>query len=249
LKDNRRGARKTSPLPRVPTVPPKRAYDRTVEETEAVVQEEVKQHFQKKVPEPKVSIPEKTVKHFVNLLNQPSQVEMSLDDNYTRTIKKQMIAKKSIAQSSRTKRDVPQLGLQAKQSIPDLKVLPENVPHDHVLGDVDPEIVAQVAKSMGMTVEDFLSDNIELPKAVVARQYVAGEPLVSEEDYMKLPTNMRNLHDWYMQASKGEQIYLVADVGKEYYFREESIHIEFTELFQLFHLRALDKSLISCYCL
>jgi hypothetical protein len=74
--------------------------------------------------------------------------------------------------------------------------------------------------------------------------------LVSDEQLRKLPTNMRKLHDWYIAASKDEQKYLVASVDKEYYFREgETIHIEFPEFFQLFNLDALDKSLISCYCL
>ena len=44
--------RKLPPLPRVPTVPPPRAYDRTVEENEAIVQGEVDAHFHKKKTRP-----------------------------------------------------------------------------------------------------------------------------------------------------------------------------------------------------
>jgi hypothetical protein len=41
----------------------------------------------------------------------------------------------------------------------------------------------------------------------------------------------------------------MAKVAKEYYFREDEIHIEFLEFFQLMNQDALDKSLMSCYCL
>jgi hypothetical protein len=42
---------------------------------------------------------------------------------------------------------------------------------------------------------------------------------------------------------------LTAKVANEYYFREEEIHIDFSEFFQLFNEDALEKSLMSCYCL
>jgi hypothetical protein len=42
---------------------------------------------------------------------------------------------------------------------------------------------------------------------------------------------MRNLHDWYLLASKREQTMLVAKVPEEYYFHEDEIYIEFSELF------------------
>jgi hypothetical protein len=42
---------------------------------------------------------------------------------------------------------------------------------------------------------------------------------------------MLNLHDWYMLASKDGQTILVVKVVEEYYFCEDTIHIEFPELF------------------
>jgi hypothetical protein len=44
-------------------------------------------------------------------------------------------------------------------------------------------------------------------------------------------------------------MYIVASIPWEYYYRKEEIHIEMNELWQLFNLEALDKSLMSCYCL
>jgi hypothetical protein len=64
-----------------------------------------------------------------------------------------------------------------------------------------------------------------------------------------MPAHLQNLHAWYLISSKHEQTMIIAKVAKEYYFREEEIHIDFLELFQLMNQEALDKSLISCYCL
>ena len=106
-----------------------------------------------------------------------------------------------------------------------------------------------LAAQMNMSVAELLSGADNLPKADVARIYVEEEPLVSAERHHALPTHMRNLHDWYMNAAKVGRKMLVAQVAQEYYFREETIHVEFPELFQLFNQDALDKSLVSCYCL
>ena len=109
---------------------------------------------------------------------------------------------------------------------------------------------AVLAAEMGVTVAELLSsqDNV-LPVLPVAPKYVRGLPLVSEEKLPQLPTHMRNLHDWYMETAESGRKYIVAKVPEEYYFREEKIHVEFSELFQLFNFDALDKSLMSCYCL
>ena len=103
---------------------------------------------------------------------------------------------------------------------------------------------------MGVTIAELLGtqdDNI--PKAPVVRTYVPKEELVSREKWQQLPTQMRKLHDWYMEEAKKGRIMIVAKVPHEYYFRAEKIHVEFSELFQLYNFDALDKSLMSCYCL
>jgi hypothetical protein len=90
----------------------------------------------------------------------------------------------------------------------------------------------------------------ELPKATLAQQYVYGQPLVNAEKLREMPTMMRRFHDWYLKTSeRGEQTMLVGKVGSEYYFHEDEIHIEFSEFFQFMNLDALDKFLMSCYCL
>jgi hypothetical protein len=166
------------------------------------------------------------------MLNQPSQDQLNVPEDYTHTLKKQY-----------EKRDVPQLGQQAKQSIPPLKVFSKEVPHG-----LDMDKTVKLAAQMGMTMAQLLS-GAELPKAAIAWNYFHGQPLVDDEKLHQMPTHMRNLHAWYLISSKREKSMIVVKVTEEYHFREDLIHIEFSELFQLMNQDALDKSLISCYCL
>jgi hypothetical protein len=80
--------------------------------------------------------------------------------------------------------------------------------------------------------------------------YKYRQPLVKPDQLPHLQTQMRKLHDWYMQACKEGNIMLIVGIREEHYFRgNEEIHIEFEELFQLFNQEALNKTLMSCYCL
>ena len=58
---------------------------------------------------------------------------------------------------------------------------------------------------------------------------------------------MHQLHTWYKKAAKKGTISIMMGVKEEHYFQEDAVSVEFTELFQLYNLRALDKSIISCY--
>jgi hypothetical protein len=107
---------------------------------------------------------------------------------------------------------------------------------------------ATLAAQIGMTVEDMMFSDA-VPRADIARKFVYGADLVSKERLHKLPTHMRNLHQWYLNACKENTSFIVADIPGDYYFRREQIHMEMNELWQLFNLDALDKSLMSCYCL
>jgi hypothetical protein len=150
------------------------------------------------------------------MLNQPSKDQLNAPDDYARTLKKQY-----------QKRDVPQLRQQAKQSIPPLKVFSKEVPQG-----LDMDEDAKLAAQMGMTMAQLLS-GAELPKAAIAWKYVHGQPLVDNENLHQMPTHMRNLHAWYLVASKREKSMTMAKVTEEYYFSEGLIHIEFSELFSV----------------
>jgi hypothetical protein len=103
-----------------------------------------------------------------------------------------------------------------------------------------------------MSLEDVLASQDErFLKAVVAPKpkFIMGGPLVSKERLEDLPTNMCYLHPWYLNKAKNGRIMIVARVPREYYGQPEEIHIDFDKLFQMYNCVALDKSLMSCYCL
>ncbi|KAK1662679.1 hypothetical protein QYE76_050838 [Lolium multiflorum] len=146
------------------------------------------------------------------------------------------------------RKEVPLLGDQPKQSIPALKVF--NVPKLYQQqGGFDMEEAAKLAAACDVTVEELMAAADIVPTADIVPQFVYGADLVSKEQLHKLPTHMRNLHQWYLDACKENIRFIVAHIPREYYYRKEEIHIEINELWQLFNLDALDKSLMSCYCL
>ena len=61
---------------------------------------------------------------------------------------------------------------------------------------------------------------------------------------------MRRLHKWYMQASsEGQNRILMGFRNEHYGHGDHEIMIEFDELFQLFNQDAIDKAIVSAYCL
>ena len=84
----------------------------------------------------------------------------------------------------------------------------------------------------------------------IKRKYVRGQPLVHPDKVKDLPTRMYELHQWYMNITKiSNRESLMVNVKEEHYFHEKALPVEYTELFQLFNQDALNKSIVSCYCL
>ena len=84
----------------------------------------------------------------------------------------------------------------------------------------------------------------------VKRQYVRGQPLVAPDKVKNLPTRMYELHQWYMNITKiSNRGSLMVNVKKDHYFHEKAVSVEYSKLFQLYNQDALDKSIVSCYCL
>ena len=84
----------------------------------------------------------------------------------------------------------------------------------------------------------------------IKRKYVCSQPLVEPEEVKNLPTRMYELHDWYMKITKiSNRESLMVQVEEDHYFHKKALAIEYSELFQLFNQDALDKSIVSCYCL
>ena len=84
----------------------------------------------------------------------------------------------------------------------------------------------------------------------IKRKYVRGQPLVHPDKVKDLPTRMYELHQWYMNMTKiSNRVSLVVNVKKDHYYHEKALSIEYPELFLLYNQDALDKSIVSCYCL
>ena len=130
------------------------------------------------------------------------------------------------------------------QSIAPLKVSTEQ--QDVIITD----LAREAARAAGISVEQYLGyEEIAAPDIIPPRTFVKGEPLVNIDEEKLLPTQMRKLHEWYKKEIKLGRESLMVKVKPEYYFHGNALWIENPELFQLFHQKALDKSLVSCYCL
>ena len=109
-----------------------------------------------------------------------------------------------------------------------------------------------MAREAGVTVEQLLGIE-DLPTNIdekdLAWKYVPGNPLVRPEEVELLPTQMRKLHHWYLREVKAGRESLMVKVKPEHYCHGNDVWIEFPEIFKLFNQDALDKSLVSCYCL
>ena len=194
-------------------------------------------HFAKKVPEIpflKTLDPVKVVRTVENLYD-PEPVE----SDYTRSIERSydemvrvkkgepvvQVEKGKQVVESKKRKQVPQLGEQPVQSVPPLKVFDEKA------------IQSRQQQTTGI--------DYTLPE--VAYQFVQGNNLV--ENVSTLPTRMRQLHSWYLRSAKDGFDSIMVRVNEEHYFQEYAVSVDFKELFQLYNFRALDKSLLSCYCL
>ena len=77
-----------------------------------------------------------------------------------------------------------------------------------------------------------------------------GKPLLPPEQIELLPTQMRMLHGWYLEATRVQQLeVLPVKVTEEHYIGQDQVQIYFEELYMLYKLDALDLSLVSTYCL
>jgi hypothetical protein len=198
-------------------------------------------------PEPAISLEKK-----LKLLKSLHQPEPSLSSNYDRSIRKSNVSARDRWEKSKVDRKpVPQLGNQ-KNSCPPLQVYPD------VTACFDPEMVKlykDEADAAGMSIPEYLSridaeyytstgDAVQ-----IAYQYKYGQPLVRAEELPNLSMQLRRLHNWYMEKCKDGKNWIMVAITDEHYGRNDVMNIKFCELFQLFNQDALDKSLLSAYCL
>jgi hypothetical protein len=150
-------------------------------------------------------------------------------------------AKKTSA-TARGKRDVAQLGAQAKKLISPLKVFATDAG-----GSVAQPSHYDFATEAGLTLSQLMTGDI--PMAPIAWQYEKGKSLVPPRMERTLPSRMQRLHEWYMHAAKGAREFVLMKITKDHFLGDDLVHIEFDKFFQLFNQDALDKSLVSAYVL
>ena len=232
-----------------------RTYDRTDAENEVIAKAQVKAFFAPKQKEPEFPSTETERAQVQKMLKKLHQPEPRLSSDYDRSILKSHDAKVRSMSSSASGKSVPQLGEQKNQSCPPLKVFSDTEVRSSkgTVEQYDPEVVAmygEAAAAHGMSIAEYVSQLVEFPMADVAYTYRHGKPLVRSEEVNHLPTKMRRLHKWYMQASKEGKNWIMLGIKDEHYGRgNDEINIEFVELFQLYNQDAIDKAIVSAYCL
>ena len=110
--------------------------------------------------------------------------------------------------------------------------------------------VAAVAP--GFNPGDYLSDDVLFESAEQDPfKYEFGKRLVrTEDDELNLSTMMWRMHKLYMDSSKsGQGSILVGSNADHEFLGEDYFYVEFDEFFQLYNQKALEKSLVACYCL
>ena len=97
---------------------------------------------------------------------------------------------------------------------------------------------------------DYLPDDAHFDTMEVDEfRYQYGKPLV-KDGTLSLTTMIQRFHEWYMKTCR--------DFGKDTLplrIKEEHdlvgtslVYVEFDELCQLYNQKALDKTLVTCYC-
>jgi hypothetical protein len=110
--------------------------------------------------------------------------------------------------------------------------------------------VAAVAP--GFNPSDYLSEDVLFESAEVENfKNEHGKCLVrSDDDELNLSMMMRRLHRLYLDSCKdGKGTILVGIKDDHDFIGDDYFYVEFDEFFQLYNQKALDKTLIACYCL
>ena len=93
-------------------------------------------------------------------------------------------------------------------------------------------------------------ENVPVHEGAGRKLVVLGQPLMWPELIDMLPTRMRELHNWYMKYSLERNIMFVAHIKDSHFHRRmDDVWIELENLWDLYHQDALDKSLLSTFCM
>ena len=182
-------------------------------------------HFAKKTPPLKEKLDPVKVKRTINQLQHPPAPPS--DSNYDRILKKTYA---QAVRSGTTSSDARLEERRSRKTIPELDIVVAN--HLEMVPGTNPD--------------DYLGDDVRKEQY----KYVHGKPLV-KPGHPALTTMMHRLHEWYMKTcreSRKNTMYVAVKPEHEF-IRLPVIPIQFEELFQLYNQLALDKQLMTSYCL
>lgn len=114
--------------------------------------------------------------------------------------------------------------------------------------------LSELAKS-AKPVPQVIPVTIKEPTAAdyddVPTKYVPGRPLLNWDKLLKIPTNMKRLHDWYMRASSvGIDTISVCIPEKAFQSTEANrCLIDFEDVWLMMNLKRLDVQLITAFAL
>jgi hypothetical protein len=89
----------------------------------------------------------------------------------------------------------------------------------------------------------------DIPTAPLAWKYEKRKSLVPPGKERTLSSQMRRLHEWYMDAAKGAREFLLLKITKDHFLGEDLIHIEFDEFFSYsIKTPSTNLSSVSMFC-
>jgi hypothetical protein len=93
------------------------------------------------------------------------------------------------------------------------------------------ELYKEEAKAHGISIAQYLSQ-CDFPTADIAYKYRHENRLVRPEEILNLPTRIRKLRKWYMEASKEGKNWITLGINDEHYFcGTNDIKIKFADYF------------------
>jgi hypothetical protein len=81
--------------------------------------------------------------------------------------------------------------------------------------------------------------------------YVPGRPLLTRHKIMKLPLEIKRLHDWYMRASSVQVDSISVKIPKDVFATIEDGHaiVTFKDIHLMFNQRRIDVQLVTLFCM
>lgn len=241
-------------------------YEKTDEEVLAASKAEVKAFFEKckanrkaEQEPPYLMYPRSKLRQVVQKMTDANRAASkqpgSTISDYDRTVLKKIKADKRKVQQK-----VAQLGEQAQQSVQPLVVANEYGSNANLLAmtipaNVDLDELGNWMEETGLPLEALLGrTDAPIHGGVDDYQsrYIYGRSMCHPEKVRGLGTQIYKLHEYYLRVSskhKEEELIAVRVRDRHYFRGDDVIWIDFSEVHQLLHMNALDKSLMSCYCL